>query len=51
MEFEQILRTLKHLHEVNFDEDQLINLMKEVKFPQWILAEIQKLKDEYIPLF
>jgi hypothetical protein len=51
MEFEQILKILKNLNEVNFDEDQLINLMKEVKFPDWILSEIQKLKDEYIPLF
>ncbi len=51
MEFEQILKTLKYLHEVNFDEDQLIYLMKEVKIPEWISSEIQKLKDEYIPLF
>ena len=51
MEFEEIMKTLKNLNDINFDEDQLIDLMKEVKFPEWILSEIQKLKDDYIPVY
>jgi hypothetical protein len=50
MEFEQILHTVKNLSEINFDEDQLVELMEDVKFPDWIFVEIQKLNDEYIPI-
>jgi hypothetical protein len=50
MEFDQIIITVKNLSDINFDEDQLVDLMKEVKFPDWIIVEIQKLNDEYIPV-
>jgi hypothetical protein len=50
MEIDQIVRVVKNLSEINFDEDQLIDLMNDVKFPDWILVEIQKLNDEYIPV-
>ena len=51
MEFEEILKTLKSLNQINFDEDQLVDSMKLVKFPEWIIQEIQKLNDEYIPIY
>ena len=50
MEFDSILKSLKSLTQINFDEDQLVELMREVKFPDWITIEIQKLNDEYIPV-
>jgi hypothetical protein len=50
MEFDVILKTLKEIHEINFDEDQLVDLMRQVKFPDWVTVEIQKLNDEYIPV-
>lgn len=51
MEFDEILKTLKSLNNINFDEDQFAEMMKAVKFPEWILNEIQKLNDEYIPVY
>jgi hypothetical protein len=50
-EFDEILKQLKNLNNINFDEDQLVNIMKEVKFPEWVNQEIQKLNDEYIPIY
>ena len=50
-EFEDILKQLKNLNNINFDEDQLVMIMKEVKFPDWVNQEIQKLNDEYIPIY
>ena len=51
MEFDMILKTLKNTNSINFDEDQLVEMMKQVKFPEWVLQEIQKLNDEYIPIY
>ncbi len=51
MDFDVILRTLKSTNELNFDEDQLVGMMKGVKFPEWVKIEIQKLNDEYIPIY
>lgn len=51
MDFESIVQTLKNTNNINFDEDQLVELMKQVKFPDWITQEIQKLNDEYIPIY
>lgn len=50
-EFEEILKELKSLNEVNFDDDELVNSMKAVKFPDWVEVEIKKLNDEYIPIY
>lgn len=50
MDFDDILKTLGSLSNINFDEDQLAEMMKSVKFPEWILNEIQKMNDEYIPI-
>jgi hypothetical protein len=49
-DFEYILQSIKNINSLNFDEDQFVELMKQVKFPDWIEQEIQKLKDEYIPI-
>jgi hypothetical protein len=51
MEFETILSTLKNTYNINFDEDQFAEYMKQVKFPEWVSQEIQKLNDEYIPIY
>jgi len=51
MEFDAILRTLKNTNSINFDEDQLLEMMKQVKFPEWVNQEIQKLNDENIPIY
>ncbi len=51
MDFEYIMKTLKSTNDINFDEDQLVQMMKGVKFPEWVTTEIQKLNDEYIPLY
>jgi len=50
MEFEDIIKTLKNLNNINFDEDQIIELIKKVSFPEWVSNEILKLNYEYIPL-
>jgi hypothetical protein len=44
------MQTIKNLNSLNFDEDQFVEMMKQVKFPNWVEQEIQKLKDEYIPI-
>ena len=50
MEFEDIVKTLKSLNDINFDEDQIIELIKKVNFPDWVSNEILKLNYEYIPI-
>lgn len=50
MEFEDIVKTLKNLNNINFDEEQIIDLIKKVSFPEWVSNEILKLNYEYIPL-
>ena len=50
MEMEGILKTLKNLNEINFDEDNIIEMIKKVDFPEWVSNEIMKLNYEYIPL-
>ena len=51
MDFEYILQTLKNTNNINFDEDRFAELMKQVKFPEWVTQEIQKLNDEFIPIY
>ena len=43
-DFEYIMQTIKNLNSLNFDEDQFVEMMKQVKFPNWVEQEIQKLK-------
>ncbi len=51
MEFENIMITLRGASEINFDEDQFTELMRHVKFQDWVSQEIQKLNDEFIPIY
>ena len=49
-DFGEILKEIKSIQYINFDEDQLVSLMNSVKFPEWIEYEITKLNDDYIPI-
>jgi hypothetical protein len=49
-EFDDILKLLKNLQNVNFDEDEFVDIMMDTKIDEWIITEIQKLNDEYIPI-
>ena len=46
----EIMNTFNNLKNVYFDEDNIINAMKKVKFPKWILLEIEKMQEENIPI-
>ena len=50
MDFSEILNQINSIKLINFDEDSIIQGMKNVKFPDWIELEIIKLNDESIPL-
>lgn len=50
-EYEDIIKELKSLLMLNFDEDELIQNIKQVKFTSWIEDELNKLNDEYIPIY
>ncbi len=49
-EFDDILKLVKNLQNVNFDEDEFVDIMMDTKIDEWIITEIQKLNDEYIPI-
>ena len=49
-DFDDILKLLKNVQSVTFDEDEFIDVMTETKIDEWVLIEIQKLNDEYIPI-
>ena len=36
---------------INFDEDMAIEAMKNVKIPDWVQLEIEKLNDENLPIY
>ena len=50
MDFSEILNQINSIKLINFDEDTIIQGMKNVKFPDWIELEIIKLNEESIPL-
>ena len=50
MDFSEILNQINSIKLINFDEDSIIQGMKNVKFPDWIELEIIKLNEETIPL-
>jgi hypothetical protein len=50
-EFEEIMKILKNIQNIQFDEDDFIEIMEECNVPEWIYFELQKLNDEYIPIF
>lgn len=49
-EFDDILKLIKNIQSVNFDEDEFVEIMMDTKIDEWIITEIQKLNDEYIPI-
>ena len=50
MEFEEILKELKTINMINFDDDMVINAMRKVKYPDWVEVEIEKTNEEGIPI-
>lgn len=50
-DYEDIVLTIKNLNNITFDEEQFVDSMKKVKFQDWIKQEIQKLNDEFIPIY
>lgn len=49
-DFDDIIKLLKNIQSISFDEDEFIEIMMDTKIDEWILTEIQKLNDEYIPI-
>ena len=39
------MNTFNNLKNIYFDEDMIINAMKKVKYPKWILLEIEKMQE------
>ena len=50
MDFVEIMTCIGSINNINFDDDMFIEAMKNVKIPDWIQAEIDKLNDENIPI-
>ena len=51
MDFVEIMTCIGSIKNINFDEDMAIEAMKNVKIPDWIQLEIEKLNDENIPIY
>ena len=51
MDFVEIMTCIGNIKTINFDEDMVIEAMKNVKIPNWIQLEIDKLNDENIPIY
>ena len=49
-EFSEILSRLREIKSIKFDEDEFIQKMKEVKFTEKILNEINQFHGEYLPV-
>ena len=50
MDFVEIMTCIGSSNNINFDDDMFIDAMKNVKIPDWIQIEIDKLNDENIPI-
>jgi hypothetical protein len=50
MDFVEIMTCIGSINNINFDDDMFIEAMKNVKIPDWIQIEIDKLNDENIPI-
>ena len=50
MDFVEIMTCIGSINNINFDDDMFIDAMKNVKIPDWIQIEIDKLNDENIPI-
>ena len=50
MDFVEIMSCIGSINNINFDDDMFIEAMKNVKIPDWIQVEIDKLNDENVPI-
>ena len=50
MDFVEIMTCIGTIKNINFDEDMAIEAMKNVKIPDWVEFEIEKLNDENLPI-
>jgi len=50
MDFVEIMSCIGSINTINFDDDMFIEAMKNVKIPDWIQVEIDKLNDENVPI-
>ena len=51
MDFVEIMTCIGTIKNINFDDDMAIEAMKNVKIPDWIQLEIEKLNDENVPVY
>ena len=51
MDFVEIMNCIGTIKNINFDEDMAIEAMKNVKIPDWVQLEIEKLNYENLPIY
>ena len=51
MDFVEIMTCIGTIKNINFDEDMAIEAMKNVKIPDWVQLEIEKLNDDNLPIY
>ena len=51
MDFLEIMTCIGTIKNINFDEDMAIEAMKNVKIPDWVQLEIEKLNYENLPIY
>ena len=51
MDFVEIMTCIGTIKNINFDDDMAIEAMKNVKIPDWVQFEIEKLNDENLPIY
>ena len=51
MDFVEIMTCIGTIKNINFDDDMAIEAMKNVKIPDWVQLEIEKLNDENLPIY
>ena len=51
MDFVEIMTYISSIKNINFDEDMFIEAMNNVKIPDWIQFEIDKLYDNNLPIY
>ena len=51
MDFVEIMTCIGTIKNINFDEDMAIEAMKNVKIPDWVQLEIEKLNYDNLPIY
>ena len=51
MDFVEIMTCIGTIKNINFDEDMAIEAMRNVKIPDWVQLEIEKLNYENLPIY